>query len=62
MILWKTGVKLCDTIIVCAPGGSTYSLALHCSPLPAKDILELGEMLDKSHHLGLEALGVDVLH
>lgn len=41
---------------------STHSLALHRSPLPAEDVLQLGEMLDEGHHLGLEALGVDVLH
>lgn len=41
---------------------ATHSLALHCSPLPAKDVLQLGEMLDEGHHLSLEALGVDVLH
>lgn len=44
------------------PANSTHSLALHCGPLPAKDILQLGEMLDECHHLSLEALGVDVLH
>lgn len=40
----------------------THSLTLHCSPLPAKDILQLGEVLDERHHLSLEALGVDILH
>lgn len=41
---------------------ATHSLTLHCSPLPAEDILQLGEMLDERHHLSLEALGVDILH
>lgn len=39
----------------------THSLTLHCSPLPAKHVLQLGEMLDEGHHLSLEALGVDIL-
>lgn len=41
---------------------STHSLALHCSPLPAQDVLELSEVLDKRHHLGLETLGMNILY
>lgn len=50
------------SLTVKTPTTITHSLALHCSPLPAKDILQLGEMLDEGHHLSLEALGVDILH
>lgn len=44
------------------PAESTHSLALHCGPLPAEDVLQLGKVLDESHHLSLEALGVNILH
>lgn len=40
----------------------THSLALYCGPLSSQDILQLGEMLDESHHLSLKTLGVNILH
>lgn len=50
------------SFLTSSSGAGTHSLALHGSPLPAEDVLQLGEMLDERHHLRLEALGVDILH
>lgn len=52
----------CFTQVGFYRGGGTHRLTLHRRPLPAQDVLQLGEVLDESHHLGLEALSMDVLH
>lgn len=41
---------------------STYRLALDGGPLAPQDVLQLREVLNEGHHLGLKALRVHVLH
>lgn len=40
----------------------THSLTLYCGLLSSEDILQLGKMLDESHHLSLKTLGVNILY
>lgn len=41
---------------------STHRLALNGGSLAPQHVLQLSEVLDEGHHLGLEALGVHILH